>query len=423
MKKRPINTISFVMTLVILLGGFQTAIAQSTTVIASGEPLLDPTGIAVSPNGETIYVTDLFDRVLSVPATGGTPTVIASGPLVNHTRGIVVSPDGATLYIAGYYKNNILSISASGGSPTILASGYPLINPHGIEISPDGSKLYIADVGAHAILELPVTGGVPTTIWTGPQVPYAISDVVVSPDGNTLYIASYGTATITSLSLLDGTLTVLASGPPLTWSANLALSVDGATLYITDSGEQEFYDDSAIYQLPVTGGEPTLVLVGSPLHVGGMIAVSPDGRALYAAEPGFMEIYNWGPPYEPGTILRINLVEQVDVNIDPDTLNLKSSGGWVTAYIEVYGDYNVTDINLSTLFLEGSLPISDYPFEIGDYDNNGIADLMVKFDRQVLIEYLAGTIGDVSLSITGTFSDGTPFEGSDAIAVINPRKK
>jgi hypothetical protein len=57
---------------------------------------------------------------------------------------------------------------------------------------------------------------------------------------------------------------------------------------------------------------------------------------------------------------------------------------------------------------------------IGDYDENGINDLEVKFERQELIPLL--NAGNVSVSICGELNDGTNFEGSKAIKVINKGK-
>ena len=55
----------------------------------------------------------------------------------------------------------------------------------------------------------------------------------------------------------------------------------------------------------------------------------------------------------------------------------------------------------------------------------GIADLMVKFDRQILIEYLKGQeYGDgdmLELTVTGEEA-GIRFEGFDTIQVISKGK-
>ena len=110
------------------------------------------------------------------------------------------------------------------------------------------------------------------------------------------------------------------------------------------------------------------------------------------------------------------------VDIDPDTLNLASKGKWITAYIEFPEGYNVEDIDCSTIRLEDTVPAASCgrPLEsvIGDYDEDGISDLMVKFDR-LSIQELLEPAEDVELTISGALNDSTPFEGSDTIRVID----
>jgi len=110
------------------------------------------------------------------------------------------------------------------------------------------------------------------------------------------------------------------------------------------------------------------------------------------------------------------------VDIDPDTLNLKSNGKWITVYIELPGDYNVSDIDISTVKLNGEAPAKLHPTEIGDYDEDGIQDLMVKFYRAhviLMIEHMSPHFRqEVPLTVMGTLNGGTPFEGSDTINVL-----
>ncbi len=113
------------------------------------------------------------------------------------------------------------------------------------------------------------------------------------------------------------------------------------------------------------------------------------------------------------------------IGIKPDTLNTKSKGTWITCYIELSDDYSVEDIDFVTLTLFNSDPIDPPlatvgPSEVGDHDDDGILDLMVKFDRQELIPFLE--VGDAELTIAGELGDGTPFERSDTIRVIRPGK-
>jgi len=110
---------------------------------------------------------------------------------------------------------------------------------------------------------------------------------------------------------------------------------------------------------------------------------------------------------------------------------LKSRGKWITCYIELPEGYSVSDIDRTTILLNGTIPVDpfwvDKPLEsvVGDYDDDGIPDLMVKFNRAVVIEYLLNqnkTHRNVTLTVTGEIYDGTPFESSDTIVVKMPSK-
>ena len=71
------------------------------------------------------------------------------------------------------------------------------------------------------------------------------------------------------------------------------------------------------------------------------------------------------------------------IDINPDTLNLKNKGEWITCYIELPEEYNVNDVDIGTIQLtvEGKQCAIDTgaPASFGDYDGDGISDLMVKY--------------------------------------------
>jgi len=73
------------------------------------------------------------------------------------------------------------------------------------------------------------------------------------------------------------------------------------------------------------------------------------------------------------------------VDIKPDTLNLKSKGKWITCYIELPEGYNVSDIDVSTVMLDGTILVDPaVPIQIGDCDNDSIPDLMLHLTGQRL---------------------------------------
>jgi len=112
------------------------------------------------------------------------------------------------------------------------------------------------------------------------------------------------------------------------------------------------------------------------------------------------------------------------VDFNPDTLNLKSKGNWVTVYIElpVGHGYDVSMINLTTVMLNGQVYAEAKPFAIGDYDSDGIPDLMVKFNRAA-VQAILQVDDQVEITISGKLTDGRVFEGKDTIQVILPALK
>ncbi len=116
------------------------------------------------------------------------------------------------------------------------------------------------------------------------------------------------------------------------------------------------------------------------------------------------------------------------LDINPDTLNLKSRGEWITCYIELPEGYDVNDINVSTILLNDTVHAESHPTSIGDHDDDDITDLMVKFDRAEVISYIQSNLNTrervctVTLTITGKLYDGTQFQGRDTIRVLIFRK-
>ena len=118
-------------------------------------------------------------------------------------------------------------------------------------------------------------------------------------------------------------------------------------------------------------------------------------------------------------------VIQVSVDIRPETLSDNSKGGkWVTCYINITPsedyDYTVHDIDPSSIFLSifsETLPaITDFVGFI-DIDSDGVCELMIKFERPIVLEMLSGSTGIVELTITGSFADGSTFFGVDTVNI------
>ncbi|MFB0567010.1 MAG: hypothetical protein ACETVM_00285 [Candidatus Bathyarchaeia archaeon] len=117
-------------------------------------------------------------------------------------------------------------------------------------------------------------------------------------------------------------------------------------------------------------------------------------------------VYYDTPPYTIDAI----------VDFDPDTLNLRSKGKFVMVYIQLPLGYEVSQIDAVTIKLNGIVAALTTPTEIGDYNNDGIDDMMVKFDRAV-VHSIINIDELVEVIITGGLN-GICFKGSDTIRVI-----
>lgn len=112
------------------------------------------------------------------------------------------------------------------------------------------------------------------------------------------------------------------------------------------------------------------------------------------------------------------------VDIKPDTINLNREGRWITAYITLPEGYNVTDIDRTNINMTDPLdPLWKISSEWSNIEN---CILMIKFDSSLVIEHLwerlwhmGGNRASIELTVEG-FVNGTPFAGSDTVAIMNP---
>jgi hypothetical protein len=115
------------------------------------------------------------------------------------------------------------------------------------------------------------------------------------------------------------------------------------------------------------------------------------------------------------------------VDIKPEAYNMRRRANQVTAFIELPEGYNVKDINISTLLLAGVFTALPKPMKIGDYNKDGILDIMIKFkvatahDSVDMTQLIERRFFNVTVKVTGRLDDGTLFQGSDTVKIIMPR--
>lgn len=116
---------------------------------------------------------------------------------------------------------------------------------------------------------------------------------------------------------------------------------------------------------------------------------------------------------------------EAHVRIIPHTLNLKSCGNWITCIISLPEGVNASDVEISSITLNNTIAVNS-TLPICSSSNH----LIVKFRREAVITLIRQTLDSeasvncgkctrVTLTISGTMSNGLKFLGSDTIRVIH----
>ena len=392
----------------------------SATIIKSITVGLKPKGIAILPDGSRAYVANSGSHNVSVINTApGTPdynTVVATIGVGEQPVDVVTSGVGPRVYVANYTSGTVSIIDANPGNGTfdqVVTTVNTGSGASSVAISADATRMYVG--GANGVVMVDLGSLVVTTVNTGSGA----SSVAISADG-----------TIVLALLLNGTLVVIDATPGSgtfnkvvttvntgSGASSVAISADATLAYVAsaDGNVVQVYhivksnSPSASTLLP--GPAVTLTLVAT-IPVG----QSPSDVAFDPTGTGIGLVPNAGS----GTITIIGIPTSFTVAVEfdfaPNTLNLKSMGRWVSCYLEPPPPFTPAGIVVASIRLNGLIaPDPAAPTAIGDRDNDGRPDLMVKFDRAA-VQLILPQGDQVPVTATGTIGPGV-FTGTDSIKV------
>jgi YVTN family beta-propeller protein len=139
----------------------------ATVTVGSG-----PQGLAVTPNGNEVYVANYLASTVSVISTASDSVIatVALGSLYGPTD-VAIAPDGATAFIL---------VGGNKHSKYYLG---------GAAISPDGQALYVTETGRRAITTVKTLRG--RQVGTPLQVGRQPLGVAISASSSLMYVSNY----------------------------------------------------------------------------------------------------------------------------------------------------------------------------------------------------------------------------------------
>jgi DNA-binding beta-propeller fold protein YncE len=289
----------------------------------TGPGLTNAGGVVVSPDGRNVYTVAFYSSAIAefqrngdgsltqlsgndacIKQSGGDTGCTTTGKGLLHAEGLAISPDGNNVYVTAFGDTSSASGSAvaefrrnadgtltqlstphscitdtSGADPDCTDKANSLVNPTGIVVSPDGTSVYVDAYGASAVLAFKrnADGSLTQVASPGDCIAEASTGstcgrtgsglrnpdlLAISPDQRNLYVAAYN-----------------VDGQTQSGVAELKRENDGSVSQLPSP------DNCITVRAPAVG-DPGCGRTGAGLVNAHGVVVSPDGRNVYVASKG-----------------------------------------------------------------------------------------------------------------------------------------
>jgi uncharacterized protein (TIGR03437 family) len=296
------------------------------------------------------YVANFGSGNVSVIDTSSN-TVIATVMVGSQPQGIAVTPDGASVYVAHCGGDVWVINTATNKVSTKFQAG---ACPTGVVITPDGTRAYVTLTNANSVAVIDTSS---YTVMTKIPVGDAPSGIAITPDGTRVYVANAPG----SVSVIDTSSNTVAATVNLgnVGSVGVAITPDGTRAYVANpvSGSVSVIDTSSN---TVADTITVANVADSPVGV----AITPDGTRAYVVTYGFGGM---GPTVAIDTSTN-TIAAMVSVGTGPTGVGISPDGtrAYVTIATNVTGVGNgaVTVIDTSSNTVVDTVPVGSTPFGI-----------------------------------------------------------
>lgn len=257
-------------------------------------------------------------------------TVVGTASVGVQPFGVAISPDGATLFATNFTSSTLTVINtATLARITELFVG---ANPVGVTFSPDGSVAYVANQGGNSVSVVNSA-----TLIEETQIPVGSNPIWVAftPDGRFAYVTNQVdfTVSVINTSTRRVTATIVVGAYPTA----VAISPNGSRAYVTNAGA------NTVSVINTATNSVVATINNTGAHAQGN-AITPDGRLMYVTEDAAYDVIVVDT--STNAVVKTIPVAQATGLLGPDGVDFSSNGAF--AYIANRGANSVSVIDVAS---------------------------------------------------------------------------
>ncbi len=291
---------------VVLLSGSTRTIVEAISLPSSA----NPSQILLGPNYNHAYVMDSTnDAIYKINLDDFTVSTL---DLYNSPTGMAISPSGNSIYYTVGSTNSVFATDINGNPLQFSVTFASGSSPNSIQVTPDGQNLFVTLTGSNSVADIKIASQTSSIITSDGTAPTALT---IGPDqAPTAIMTSTGEDTV------DSTVTFYAEGSETEFGSIVSYSWnfgDGSTADTTEPYISHVYNQQGTYNASVTVTNSSGT--STDLIYNGITAIRNGSSAATAKETVYVTGF-----YYPVTPTRI-CDTRVGTNIMPNQCNLNGA--------------------------------------------------------------------------------------------------